>query len=224
MLKLVTQNLSIVVLIGLLLFLPAGTLAWPQAWIFLVLFFACGHAVGYWLLKTNPGLLAERMKSPLRRNHTPRDQTVTAVFCFALCVWVVLMALDARRFGWSFAPAWAEAIGAALITAAFYAWSRVLRENTFAVTSVRLQPERGQAVVSTGPYALVRHPMYAAAAGFFIGTPLLLGSLWGLLGIFAFMPLLAVRALGEEAILMSGLPEYRDYAAAVRFRLLPGVW
>lgn len=224
MLKLITQNLLTVVVIGLLLFMAADTLDWPQAWIFLVLFFCCGHAIGYWLLKTNPGFLAERLKSPLRSNQTFRDQMVTVVLYFALCVWIVCMALDARRFSWSSVPSWAEAIGGALIAGTFYAWSRVLRENNFAVTSVRLQPERGQAVISTGPYAIMRHPMYAAAAGSFIGTPLLLGSLWGLLGIVAFMPLLALRALGEEAILMDGLPGYREYAETVRFRLLPGVW
>jgi len=79
-------------------------------------------------------------------------------------------------------------------------------------------------VASTGPYAVVRHPMYACALLFFIGTPLLLGSLWGLLGLVVFVPLLAARALGEEAVLLEGLPGYRDYAAKVRFRLLPGVW
>jgi len=224
MLKLITQNLLTVVVIGLLLFVPAGTLVWPQAWTFLALFFFCGHAIGYWLLKTNPGFLAERLKSPLRGNHTPRDQMVTALLYLALCVWVVCMALDARRFAWSSVPSWAEAIGGVLIVGTFYVWSRILRENSFAVTSVRLQPERGQAVITTGPYAIVRHPMYAAAAGCFIGMPLLLGSLWGLLGIVAFMPLLALRALSEEAIMMDGLDGYREYAATVRFRLMPGLW
>jgi protein-S-isoprenylcysteine O-methyltransferase Ste14 len=224
MLKLITQNLITLVVTAALLFGPAGTLEWPQAWIFLVLFFSCGHAIGYWLLKTNPGFLAERLKSPLRSNHTLRDQVVTALLCVTICIWIVFIALDSRRIGWSSVPRWAEVIGGALIVGSFYAWSMVLRENTYAVTSVRLQPERGQVVISTGPYAVVRHPMYAAAAGCFIGTPLLLGSLWGLLGFFAFMPLLATRALGEEAILMDGLPAYREYAATVRFRLLPGLW
>jgi hypothetical protein len=85
--------------------LPAGTLAWPQAWDPSRALLACGHAVGHWLLKTNPGLLAERMKSPLHSNYAPRDRTVTAILCFALCAWVVLIALDARRFGWSSMPA-----------------------------------------------------------------------------------------------------------------------
>jgi protein-S-isoprenylcysteine O-methyltransferase Ste14 len=89
---------------------------------------------------------------------------------------------------------------------------------------VRLQKERGQTVISTGPYAVVRHPMYAYAVLLMIGAPLLLGSLWGLMGLVLFIPLLAARTLGEEVMLMEGLPGYREYAAKVRFRLLPGVW
>lgn len=92
------------------------------------------------------------------------------------------------------------------------------------MTTIRLQPERGQTVIRTGPYAIVRHPMYADTVLLLVGVPLLLGSLWGLLGVVVIMPLLALRAVGEEAILMDGLPGYRDYARDVRFRLLPGVW
>jgi protein-S-isoprenylcysteine O-methyltransferase Ste14 len=225
MLKTVIQNLAIVlVVIGLLLFVAAGTIDWPQAWVFLAVFFGCGLASGYWLFKTNPELLAERMKSPLRDNQKPRDRAVTGILYAALCLWLVFIAFDARRFGWSSVPAWAQAAGGVLVVAAFYGWGRVLHENSFAVTSVRLQPERGQSVISTGPYAVVRHPMYAVAIAAFIGTPLMLASFGGLLGMLVFMPLLAIRALSEEAILASGLPGYREYAAKVRFRLVPGLW
>jgi protein-S-isoprenylcysteine O-methyltransferase Ste14 len=225
MLKIVIQNLSIVVVvIGPLLFIAAGAMDWPQAWVFLAVFFGCGLGSGFWLLKTNPELLAERMKSPLRDNQRPRDRAVTGVLYAALCVWLVLIALDARRFGWSSVPTWAEAIGGVLVVGAFYGWSRVLRENSFAVTSVRLQPKRGQFVISTGSYAIVRHPMYAVAIAAFIGTPLMLASFWGLLRVLVFMPLLALGALGEEAILAHGVPGYREYAARVRFRLVPGLW
>jgi protein-S-isoprenylcysteine O-methyltransferase Ste14 len=89
---------------------------------------------------------------------------------------------------------------------------------------LRVQEERGQIVISTGPYAIVRHPMYAYAMLLFLGAPLLLGSLWGLLGVVLFIPLLAARVLGEETMLLDGLPGYREYAAKVRFHLLPGMW
>ena len=105
-----------------------------------------------------------------------------------------------------------------------YGWVRVLRANRFAAVTVRLQEERGQTVISTGPYAVVRHPMYAYAVLLLIRAPLLRGSLWGLLGVVLLLPLLAARALGEEVMLLDGLPGYREYAAKVRFRLLPGVW
>jgi len=218
------QNLAWFGLLGLLLFAPAGTLAWPQGWVFLLLFGACSAAFGLWLQRFDPDLLAERMKSPLSGDQNQRDRAVMAALMVGFAGWLPFMALDARRFGWSHVPPWAQVLGGALILLAFYAWAGVLRANRFAATQVRLQPERGQTVIATGPYAVVRHPMYADALLLLIGTPLLLGSLWGLAWLLLFLPLLAARILGEEAVLMQGLPGYRDYAAKVRFRLLPGVW
>jgi len=179
---------------------------------------------GLWLRRVDPDLLAERMKSPVGADQKALDRAVMIAVMIAFALWLIFMALDARRFRWSHVPLWAQALGAALIVIAFYAWTGVLRANSFAATRVRLQPERGQTVISTGPYAIVRHPMYAEAMFLMVGAPLLLGSLWGLLGVVPLMALLVARILGEEAMLMAGLPGYRDYAAKVRFRLLPGVW
>jgi protein-S-isoprenylcysteine O-methyltransferase Ste14 len=218
------QSAVSILLAVLLLFLPAGTLAWPQAWIFLALFFGCGQALGLWLLRRDPALLAERMKSPLGANQHPRDRAIIVAIIVVFCGWLVFMALDARRFGWSHTPEWVQAVGAVLIVAAFGGWTGVLRANSFAATQIRLQPDRGQRVITTGPYAVVRHPMYAYTLLLMIGAPLLLGSLWGLLGLVLFLPLLALRTLGEEAMLMAGLPGYSGYAEKVRFRLIPGVW
>ncbi len=164
------------------------------------------------------------MKSPFGGNQKTRDRAVMGALEFGFAGWFVFMALDARRFGWSHAPLWVQGLGAALIVAAFYAWTGVLRANSFATTAVRLQPERGQTVISGGPYAVVRHPMYADAMLLMLGVPLLLGSLWGLLGVAPMVLLLALRIVGEEAMLIDGLPGYREYAARVRFRLVPGVW
>jgi protein-S-isoprenylcysteine O-methyltransferase Ste14 len=176
------------------------------------------------LYKTNPELLAERMASPFSSDQKLRDRAVIVAIMLFFCGWFVFMALDARRFGWSNSPTWAKAMGAALVLIAFYGWIGVLRANSFASVKVRIQAERGQTVISNGPYAVVRHPMYAYALLFLIGAPLLLGSLWGLLGLFVLLPSLVARTLGEEAVLLDGLPGYRDYASKVRFRLLPGVW
>ena len=224
LLKMVAHSLAFPVVLGLLLFLPAGTMVWPQAWVFMALFIGCSEAIGVWLAKSDPDLLAERMRSPLSADQKPNDRAVVGAIIVVFCGWIIFMAFDARRFGWSHTPWWAQTLGAALIAGAFYGWVGVLKTNSFASTTLRVQEERGQTVISTGPYAVVRHPMYAYSLLVFIGTPLLLGSLWGLLGVVFFIPLLAARVLGEEAMLMDGLSGYRDYAATVRFRLLPGVW
>lgn len=222
--KILIQNIVSLACLCLVLFLPAGTFAWPQAWVFIALFYACSLVLGLWLRKTDPALLAERMKSPLSRDQTPRDRAIMVAIMVGFAAWFVFMSLDAQRFGWSSVPPWAQVLGALLIVTAFYAWAGVLRANSFAATSIRLQPERGQTVISTGPYAVVRHPMYADAIILMLGIPLLLGSLWGLLGGVVLMPLLIARILGEEAMLMAGLPGYPEYTATVRFRLLPGIW
>ena len=108
--KMLVQSLVGALVFGLLLFVPAGTLAWPEAWIFLVLFSGCSVATGLWLLETDPALLAERTKSPLSADQKPGDRAVIAAICVAFCAWLILMAMDARRFVWSSVPLWAKAV------------------------------------------------------------------------------------------------------------------
>lgn len=222
--SMILQTAGALAVAALLMFLPAGTFAWPQGWLFLALFFGLSQAMGLWLLRRDPALLAARMKSPLSGNQAPRDRAVVVAIMAAFAAWLVFMALDARRFGWSHVPVWAQGMGAVLIVAAFRGWTEVLRANSFAATTIELQAERGQTVISSGPYALVRHPMYAFCLLLMVGAPLLLGSLWGLAWIVLFVPLLSARALGEEAMLTVGLSGYADYARRVRFRLVPGIW
>jgi len=210
--------------LAVLLFLPAGTVEWPQGWIFIALFVGCSEATGVWLLETDPDLLAARMKSPLSSDQKPGDRAVMAALFVVMAGWVVFMPLDAQRLRWSHTPVWAQALGALLILVAFIGWASVLKANRFASTQIRVQKERDQKVISSGPYAIVRHPMYAYVLPWMIGTPLLLGSLWGLLGIVLVLPLLAARTLGEENLLFEDLPGYREYAQKVRYRLFPGLW
>jgi protein-S-isoprenylcysteine O-methyltransferase Ste14 len=224
LLKMIAHSLAFGVVLGLLLFLPAGTLAWPQAWVFMALFIGCSEALGVWLGRRDPALLAARMKSPFSAGQKIGDRVVIVAITVVFCGWLVFMAFDAQRFGWSHTPVWAQLLGAGLMLAAFYGWVGVLRANSFAAVTLELQPERGQTVISSGPYAVVRHPMYSYVLLLAVGAPLLLGSLWGLLGLLLFLPLLAARVRGEEAMLKEGLPGYRDYAARVRFRLVPGLW
>jgi protein-S-isoprenylcysteine O-methyltransferase Ste14 len=225
----VLLNLAIRSILGLLafalfLFIPAGTLAWPQAWAFLIIFSIASVAIGLWLMKTDPALLAARMASPLSADQRPRDRAIIAAIMILFFPWHAFMALDAKRFGWSHLPIWLEVIGALLVAVSFWGNVGVLRANSFAAVNIRVQSERGQTVADTGPYAVVRHPMYAWILPLLLGTPLLLGSAWGLLWLALFVPLLMARIIGEEAVLLAGLPGYRDYAARVRYRLIPGLW
>jgi len=221
--KLLLQNLIWTVAMGALLFVPAGTLHWPAAWVFLGTIAVLGLSGGLWLARTDPALLAERMRPVLRSDQPAADKILMLVFAFVALIWFVAIGLD-RRTHASDVPLALQVLGFAmlLLSTAFIMW--VMRENSFAAPVVRLQTERGHRVISSGPYAWVRHPMYSGMVPFFIGTPLLLGSWWGL----AISPLLilvfAIRAGIEERALLAGLPGYADYRSRVRYRLLPGLW
>jgi len=134
------------------------------------------------------------------------------------------MGLDAVRFGWSAMPAWVQWLGAALLLLSYWAMGLVFRENTFLAPVVRIQTEREHKVISTGPYAVVRHPLYAAALAWLAGTALMLGSWWGLVACLAFAVILVTRTALEDRELHRGLPGYPDYAGRVRYRLVPFVW
>jgi protein-S-isoprenylcysteine O-methyltransferase Ste14 len=209
---------------ALLLFVSAGTWRWPEGWVYLAELGVIGTAVGVWLAQHDPGLLAERMSGIFARSQRTWDRILMSVF---VVIWIgslVLSALDAVRFHWSRVPIWLQAVGAILVALSYYVFYLTFRENSYAAPTVKIQSERGHRVVSTGPYAMVRHPMYAGAVAFFVGTPLLLGSWWGLAIAPALIVLLSVRALLEECTLADELPGYRDYAARVRYRLVPGIW
>jgi protein-S-isoprenylcysteine O-methyltransferase Ste14 len=222
--RMLAQTLISIAILAAMLFVPAGTFDWPPGWALILLFVGCGQVTGLWLMRTDPELLAARMKSPLSRAQKGSDRAVMAAIFVVFCLWLIFMPLDARRFGWSHTPLWVQVLGAFLILVAYVGWGTVLKANSYASTEIRVQKERGQKVISDGPYAIVRHPMYAYVVPMMVGTSLLLGSLWGLLGVVLILPLLAARALGEEAMLFEGLPGYREYSEKVRFRLLPGLW
>ena len=208
---------------AVVLFAPAGTLHWPGAWVFLAFMVATGLGCGSWLAKNNPELLAERMRSPIQPDQPADDKVLLGAFFLVNLVWFVVMGLD-ERFHPGRMPLGLQVLGMALLIAssAFIMW--VFIENTFAAAVVKVQSERGHRVISSGPYAFVRHPMYSAAVLFMVGTALLLGSWWGTAISPVFAILFAVRIRIEERTLMTGLSGYADYAARVRYRLLPGVW
>lgn len=206
------------------LFAAAGSWRWPEGWRFVGLFTALAAALSLWLLRADPDLLAERLKPPVRRDQKRWDRVFMSAVTVAFLAWLVLMGLDAGRFGWSHAPAWAQILGGLLLTGGYLGVAWVFSVNSFAAPVVRIQSEREQTVIDTGPYALVRHPMYAFALPIFLGAPLVAGSLWGLVVAPIAMAAVGWRALGEERALMSELPGYEDYARRVRWRFAPGVW
>ena len=222
--RIVRQSLVGLAIMLVLLFVPAGTLAWPAGWIFLVEFGIASTLITRWLLRHNPALLEERMKPLIQRDQKPWDQALMAVFLLLWCAWFVVMALDAVRFGWSHMALWLQALGPLAIAVSMYVMFLIMRTNSFAAPVVKIQAERGHRVISDGPYAVVRHPMYSGALLLILGTPLLLGSWWGLALSPVLILLFAVRAVLEERTLMVELPGYVGYAARVRYRLIPGVW
>jgi protein-S-isoprenylcysteine O-methyltransferase Ste14 len=221
--KLLLQNTVFVAALGALLFATAGTLHWPAAWVFLAVSATLGPACGLWLAKTDPALLAERLRPTFQADQPAADKKFMLIFILAMLIWLVAIGLD-RRAHASHVPLMLQALGLVmyLLSTAFIMW--VFRENSFAAPVVKVQAARHHHVISSGPYAFVRHPMYSGIMLFFVGVPLLLGSWWGVAIAPLFAVLFAVRARIEERALVEGLPGYADYAARVRYRLLPGLW
>ena len=222
--QLAIQTAGTLVVFIVTLFLPAGTLAWPAAWLFLALMFGFTLAVGWWLLRFNPDLLAERMTGIGKPDQKSWDKVLLVITAIAFFAWLVLMGLDAVRFRWSQVPLWLQALGTLLLLSSFYVFYLTFRENPFLSPAVRIQRERAQTVVSTGPYRYVRHPMYSGFILFAFGTALLLGSSWGMAGALLLIGIVARRAVLEERTLRDELEGYSVYLTRVRYRLLPYLW
>lgn len=218
------RTLLYLVFLGVILFGAAGTFAWPEAWIYLALSGAVSFGGGLWLARHDPGLLAERLGSLIQRDQKGWDKLFMSVMLALWVGWLVLIALDAKRYHWSDVPLALQIAGFALICVGSYLVGLTFRENSYAAPVVKIQKERGHRVVTTGPYAYVRHPMYAGALFFVVGAPLLLGSWWGLAGAAGLVLLIAMRAVLEERTLKAELDGYADYAARVRYRLVPHLW
>ena len=206
--------------LALPMFLAAGTVAWAAGWIYLILIFGWLAIGSVLLLKYNPSLLQERL-SISQPNQKPSDKLFLALYELFLFGWLVIMPLDAVRFRWSQMAGWLQIVGALIMVVSFIIISLTFRENTFLSPTVRIQDERGQTAISTGPYRYVRHPMYAGGLLLFLGTPFLLGSWYGLLLFLLLIPLLASRILLEERTLSKELQGYAEYMAQVKYHLVP---
>ncbi len=208
---------------GWLLYRGARTADWLVGWVFLGLSAACSLGVGLYLLRHDPALLRERMTLPVHGNQARRDKLLLVAVGTLWCLWLFGMGRDALHHRFAAMPFAVQALGALLFMggSGMAAWT--FAANSFASPAVRIQPERGHHVIDTGPYAFVRHPMYAGALLLFLGMPLLLGSPIGLLGLPIGAALLALRTGWEEEALRAGLPGYALYAARVRYRFVPGL-
>ncbi|RIV29263.1 isoprenylcysteine carboxylmethyltransferase family protein [Alicyclobacillaceae bacterium I2511] len=221
---LIIQVAGMFVVFAIALFLSAGTIAWTEGWAYLILFFSFVIVLSLWLAKFNPDLLTERMTGVGKKDQKSWDKAwfvLTNAYFFG---WLIFIPLDAVRFHWSHVPMWLQIIGAFLLLFSFYCFYLVFRENSYLSPVVRIQSEREQTVITTGPYSKVRHPMYATAVMFFIGTCLLLGSWFGLLASLPIIIGMSWRAVQEERVLVSELPGYDVYMSNVKYRLVPYIW
>jgi protein-S-isoprenylcysteine O-methyltransferase Ste14 len=211
-------------IMGLVLFLAAGTLSWPRAWFFVSEMIVLFLISGLWLARRDPALLHERLAAPIQKAQPAADKILLTIFILTMFGAFALMALDAVRFGWSSVPWLVQAAGELILLLSIWICLQTLRENTFAAPVVKIQEDRGQWVITTGPYRFVRHPLYTGTILFFVGTTLMLGAWSGLVAALVLTVLLGIRIRIEEKALRTGLIGYDDYAASVRYRLIPLVW
>ena len=204
-----------------LLFGGAGTLDYWQGWRFLAVYFAASVAITLYLARNDPALLERRTRGGPWAEKQPAQRLIMLVASAGFIGLLVVPALD-RRFGWSHSSAGTELSGDALILLGWLGIFFVFRENSFTSATIELAPD--QRVVSTGPYAMVRHPMYSTALVMLAGIPLALGSWWGLLVLLVIAPALIWRIFDEERFLVDSLPGYAEYKQRVRYRLIPHVW
>ena len=206
---------------GLLLFVPAGTVHYWQAWVYLSIFLGASALTTLYLLRRDPALLERRMSGGPAAEKRPAQRLIMLATSLGFIALLAVPALD-RRFGWSAVPLGVVVAGNVLVAVGFGLIVRVYRENTF--SSATVEVAENQTVISTGPYAIVRHPMYASGSLYLFGTPLALGSYWGLVPIAVMMPFLIWRLLDEERLLAKDLDGYAEYQKRVRHRLVPYVW
>jgi protein-S-isoprenylcysteine O-methyltransferase Ste14 len=203
------------------LFIPAWTLDYWQAWAFLAVFFASVLAITVYLMKKDPKLLERRVYAGPIAEKATSQRIIQSVISTGFITMLVVPALD-HRFHWSEVSLYATLAGDVLVAIGFLIVFLVYKENTFASATIELAPE--QKVISTGLYALVRHPMYMGALFLFVGIYLSLGSRWGLFVFFLIIPALIWRLLDEEKFLAKNLPSYAEYQKKVKYRLVPFIW
>lgn len=207
-----------VVLVGVLIFLPAGTFSFAAGWLLMGILFITMFIAGVVMMIKNPSLLEKRLNAKEKEGE---QQTVVKLSGLMFIIGFVLAGLD-FRFSWLILPPWVSLFGAILFLIAYAIYAEVLRENTYLSRTIEVQ--KNQRVISTGLYGIVRHPMYSATLLLFISMPIVLGSVIALIP-FVFYPLIiAKRIKNEEAVLSDGLEGYCEYKEKVKYRLIPFIW
>ena len=212
---------NLILLLAIALFAPAWTFRFWQAWLYLFLFGVSSAAITISLWKRDQALLSRRVSAGPTAEKTRTQQIIQLLASLGFLAILVVPSLD-HRFSWSRVPLWLVLAGDLLVVLGFYIVFRVFCVNTFTAATVEVV-ER-QTVISSGPYSLVRHPMYCGALVMLLGTPLALSSWWGLIALALMVAVIVVRLLDEEKLLLGNLSGYSEYATRVRFRLMPFVW
>ena len=205
-------------LVAALLFLPAGTLAYPGGWRFIGLLFVPMLILGAVLFVKSPALLEKRLNAKEKEG---AQKGVLALSALLFIAGFVVAGLD-HRFGWSSVPPWAIILASAVLLISYALYAEVMRENTYLSRTVEVQ--EGQQVVDTGLYGIVRHPMYAVTLWLFLSIPVVLGSWWSLLCFAPYAAVIILRIYNEEKVLTRSLPGYAEYKTRVKYRLIPFVW
>jgi len=208
-------------ILGLILFLPAWTFNYWQAWLFIFVFLACVTGIGLYLSINDPVLLERRKKVGPAAEQSPVQKIIMSIALVGILALLVICALD-HRFSWTRVPTWLSLLGDGLIALGLYLNLLVFKENSFGGSSIETVAE--QKVIATGPYARIRHPMYLGVLVMMIGVPLALASYWGLAVLALISPGMIWRILDEEKLLVQQLPGYVAYMQKVRFRLVPYLW
>ena len=214
----IVKYLAGVVLLGVLIFLPAGTLRFPHGWLLMGLLFVPMLCAGVVMMLSNPALLEKRLNAKEREG----EQKEVILYSGIMFIAAFVLAGLNFRFGWLSLPKWLVWTASILFLLAYLMWGEVLRENAWLSRTVEVQ--EGQRVVDSGLYGVVRHPMYAASVLLFLSMPLVLNSIFSFLVMLLYLPLIAKRIRSEEKVLKNGLEGYAEYMERVKYRLIPFVW
>jgi protein-S-isoprenylcysteine O-methyltransferase Ste14 len=216
--RLLLRSLFAFIFVAVFLFVPAGSLRYWQGWVFMAILFLPMPVTSIYFLKRDPQLVERRLRT---QEKISAQKTIIRFAQWVVFASLMIPGLD-YRFGWSRVPLWLAILSQLFVLAGYVITLWVMKENSFASRTVQI--EEGQRVISTGPYRLVRHPMYFGAVLMLFFTPLALGSWWALPGFYTVIPLIVLRLLNEEKMLRRDLPGYSDYCLRTRSRLLPLLW